>query len=577
MTKNHDIPTWSDTPPSEGTYRAILKWGAPDEFKHPNRHLYQHLKSALGMADDDFAVRKHTGDHPVRVEQPCGLSAAQLESLGRIVGPENVLVDDVWRASHTFGKSMLDILRLRAERIENPPDAVVCPRTAEDVRELVAFCAAEEIPVVAFGGGTSATRGVECTRGGVSLDLSVHMTRILQIDQVNQTVTVQPGITGPALEGALNHARDTHGTPHNYTCGHFPQSFEYSTVGGWVMTRGAGQNSTYYGKIEDLVLSQKYITPAGELITMDIPAQATGPDLDQIMIGSEGAFGILVEVTLKIFRHRPDSHTHFSFMFPDWTLAVSACREVMQGEFGFPSVFRLSDPEETDIALKLYGVEGTLLDRLLQARGLEKDRRCLLLGRTDGDRDFGRLVYRKIKRVCKSHGALNTTGYVARRWEHGRFTDPYLREDLGDYGIVIDTLECGVSWSGLDTVWSQVRGYCHSRPHTICMAHASHFYPQGTNLYFIFLTRVQDLDDFVQYQAGILDIIQKQGASLSHHHGIGKLLAPWLEGQLGTSGLEVYRALKRHFDPGNILNPGGTLGLDLAQSEKRFLKSAQEL
>jgi alkyldihydroxyacetonephosphate synthase len=397
--------------------------------------------------------------------------------------------------------------------------------------------------------------------------MRVHMNRIIEINDQNHTVTVQPGICGPSLEKALNRAKESFGSLHSYTCGHFPQSFEYSTVGGWVLTRGAGQNSTYYGKIEDLVLSQRYITPVGDITTINIPAKATGPDLDQILIGSEGAFGILVEVTLKIYRYMPESRTYFSFMFRDWESAVSACRDVMQGEFGYPSVFRLSDPEETDFALQLYGVGDTVVGNVLHNMGYKRNHRCLLLGNTDGDKDYGSLIFRKIRKICKKYHALNTTGYVAKRWERGRFTDPYLREDLGDFGIVIDTLECGVNWSGLNKVWSEVRAYCHSRPNTICMSHSSHFYPQGTNLYFIFITKVEDLNDYITYQAGILDVIQTQGATMSHHHGIGKVLAPWLEGQIGKSGLDVFRALKHHFDPNNILNPGGTLGLDLSQSE----------
>jgi alkyldihydroxyacetonephosphate synthase len=144
-----------------------------------------------------------------------------------------------------------------------------------------------------------------------------------------------------------------------------------------------------------------------------------------------------------------------------------------------------------------------------------------------------------------------------------------MREDLGDFGIMLDTLECGVSWSNLQRVWKGVRETCHSRPRTICMAHASHFYPQGTNLYFIFIARMEGLEEYLAYQAGILDAIREHGATMSHHHGIGRSFAPWLEGQIGTNQLEVFRALKRHFDPRNVMNPGGTLALDLTSEERR--------
>jgi alkyldihydroxyacetonephosphate synthase len=562
-------PPWTEAPPPLGSFRSILKWGSPTEYKHPNHKLYALTKQVFGLTDADFQERANTGEIPVRVDQPCRLSPETLVGLAEIVGEENVKADAWSRASACYGKAELDVARLRAGIVENPPDAVVDARDAEDVRRLVAFCHEQRIPVTPFGAGSGVTRGSECVRGGISLRLATHMNRILAVNPVDETVTVEPGIYGPALEKALNDAPERFGSPHRYTCGHFPQSFEYSTVGGWVVTRGAGQNSTYYGKIEQLVLSQKVVTPAGDIETVDIPGKATGPDVDQIMIGSEGAYGVLVEVTLKLHRYGPENRRRFSFVFRDWDSGCDACREVMQGEFGFPSVFRLSDPEETDVAFKLYGVEGTPLDPFLTRLGYRAGERCLLLGHTDGDKELGKLIKRKIGQICGQHGALTTTGYVAQRWERDRFRDPYLREDLGDFGIVLDTLECGVSWSNLQQVWAGVRDYVHSRSRTICMCHASHFYPQGTNLYFIFIARIGSSKEYLELQAGILDAIRSHGATMSHHHGIGKATAPWLEGQIGTNQLAVLRALKRHFDPRGIMNPGGTLALDLPEEMRR--------
>lgn len=568
---NKFSPQWLVAPPQLGTYHSIFKWGDPNEFEHPNQNFYRLIKQSLNLTDKDFESPKKIKYELVKVEQSSRLSARQMIEINAIVGEENIKVDDYSRASHCYGKTMLDLLRLREGIIENPPDAVVHPRNEDDIRRLLIFCNKQNIPIVVFGGGSSVTQGVECTRGGISLDMRTHMNKILKIDPVNQTATVQPGIYGPDLEYALNKANVTSGTPYRYTCGHFPQSFEYSTVGGWVATRGAGQNSTYYGKIEDMVLSQKYLTPAGEIMTIDIPAKAIGPDVDQIMIGSEGAFGILVEITLKVFRYRPDTRKRFGFVFRDWHSSLEACREIMQGEFGFPSVFRLSDPEETDVAFKLYNVNGTLIDRFLRFFDYHPLRRCLLIGYTDGEHEFGKLVHRKVKQICKKFGATYATGYVTKRWERNRFKDPYLRDSLGDFGIIIDTLECGVNWSNLNQVWDEVRTYCHSRPNMICMAHASHFYPQGTNLYFIFIAKMEDIEEYRNYQAGILDVIRKNGATMSHHHGIGKMIAPWLEGQIGKYQMDIFRALKQHFDPNNIMNPGGTLGIDLSPEENRPL------
>jgi alkyldihydroxyacetonephosphate synthase len=363
---------------------------------------------------------------------------------------------------------------------------------------------------------------------------------------------------GPAYEDALNRAPELFQTQRRYTCGHFPQSFEYSTVGGWVVTLGSGQASTYYGDAYDIVFSQEYVTPVGTFKTLDYPATATGPKVNDILKGSEGSFGILVEVTMKIFRYMPENRTRFSFMYPSWEAAVLASREIMQSEFGRPAVYRISDPEETDRGLKLYGMPD-VADKVLILRGYKPMQRCLCLGNVEGDRDYTRLVARKIKAVARRYGAMSLGGYATRKWEHSRYTEPYMREDLGDYGIVIDTLEAAVTWDNLHRLHKGVRAYIKSRPDTMCMTHASHFYPQGTNLYFIFIARMDGLEEFQKFQRGIIDHIQKNGGSLSHHHGVGRMIAPWMETHLGKEQMAVLRALKSHFDPHNIMNPGGLL------------------
>lgn len=565
MSKKHAgfVPDWFEEAPPEKSYRSIFKWGDPHEFKHPNPRLYELMKSTFHMTDEDFQHKEKAGLDKVSYSIPISLTQEQIAHFKRIVGEENVREDEYSRLQVAYGKTMIDLMRLRQGIAENVPDLVVHPRSKEDIMKIVEYCHQERINIYVYAGGSSVTRGVECTGKGITLDMRVHMDRVLKFNEINQTITVEPGMSGPALEKTLNNARQLFNAKRAYTCGHFPQSFEYSCVGGWVVTRGAGQNSTYYGKIEDIVVCQEYITPAGIIKTDEYPASATGPSIDQIMIGSEGAFGVLVSVTLKIFRYMPASQQKFSYMFKNWQDAVEAVREIMQGEFGYPSVFRLSDPEETDIALKMYGVEGTVIEKILAMKGFRKGEKCMLLGLADGDKSFTKVVKRNIHKICKKYGALYTTKFVTEGWEKGRFKDPYMREDLQDFGIMTDTLECAVSWDRMQQVYEGVRGFCKSRPDTICMTHISHFYPQGANLYFIFIARINRIDEYLNYQSGILDSIQKYGAAMSHHHGIGKMTAPWLEGQIGKNQMEVFRALKRHFDPHNIMNPGGTLGLDL--------------
>jgi len=564
-------PDWFEGELPPRSFRSILKWGDPNEYKHPNRKLFALMKETFGLDDEWFSKRRDEGLGAVPESSPCRLAPEHVAALTAIVGPENAHVDTYNRLRIAYGKTMVDLMRLRYGVIEHLPDMALWPRGRDDLRAIVDYCEANAIPVYVYGGGSSVTRGVEPFSGGVSLDMRVHLKRVIKFDERNQTITVEAGMDGPELERLLRNAPETLGATGRYTAGHLPQSFEYSVVGGWTVTRGAGQNSTYYGKIEDIVLAQDYVCPGGvDLRTREFPAAADGPDLDQIMMGSEGTFGVLYSATLRVRRYMPENTRRYSFIFRDWESAKEAAREVMQGEFGMPSVFRLSDPEESDVALRLYGVSGTALDAAMTAFGYKPGERCLMLGTADGERGFARHVERRIKRICGRHGAMGTTAYVTRAWERGRFRDPYMREDLQDFGIMIDTLECTVNWTNLEEVHTGVRAFCHSRPNTICMTHMSHFYPQGCNLYFIFIAKMDGLDEYLAYQAGILDAIQESGATMSHHHGIGKAFAPWLEGDVGPEAMAVFRALKRHFDPKGVMNPGGTLALDLPDDQRRL-------
>ncbi|MDX9898385.1 MAG: FAD-binding oxidoreductase [Spirochaetia bacterium] len=572
MSKHDFTPDWFEGDCPEGSFRSLLKWGHPRGFKHPNKRLYRLMRDTFGLDDEYFKHPFEMGMEQVPEDIPCALASVHVDALKKIVGEDNLFIDVYHRLGVAYGKTMLDAMRMRKGIIENIPDVVLHPRNRDDIRAIVDYCNTHDIPVYIYGGGSSVTRGVEAIKGGVTLDMRVHLNKVIAFDEKNHTITVEAGMSGPELERQLRNAPELLKASRAYTCGHLPQSFEYSVVGGWVTTRGSGQNSTYYGNAADMVIAQDYVCPSADIRTGEFPAAANGPDVDQVMMGSEGTFGVLYSATLRFRMYMPENTRRYSFIFKNWEDAKEAAREVMQGEFGFPSVFRLSDPEESDVALKLYGVEGTIIDTIMRARGFKQGERCLMLGTADGQAGFTRHVARRIHAICKRHGAMSTTGYVQRKWEHGRFLDPYMREDLQDYGIMMDTLECSVNWSNLEEVHTGVREFCHSRPNTICMTHMSHFYPQGCNLYFIFTAKIDKIDEYLAYQAGILDSIQKYGATMSHHHGIGKSFAPWLEGDVGSDIMALYRSLKHHFDPKGIMNPGGTLALDLPDSKRRLMK-----
>ena len=553
------IPDWTTKAPPPGSFRSIFKYGDPEGFKNPNDRLFEELKKAFNLTDDDFRKKETTGEEPVEFSKPPGLDKNFIQEIKKIAGEKNISTNEYDRLKYSTGQTVEEHMKLRRGKIDSITDLVVHPENKKVVQQIIQLCDKNKVPVYVYGGGSSVNLGLYPEKGGVTLVLSTHMNKIIEVNETNQTATVEAGISGPAFEEALNHAPEKFGCKKRFTCGHFPQSFEYSSVGGWIITLGSGQQSSYYGDAGDLVLSLETVTPSGTIKTLDFPATATGPKVSDIIKGSEGAFGVVVEITWKIFKHMPENRKYFGFIFKDWKSAVDASREISQGEFGMPSVFRISDPEETHHGLKLYGIEGTIFDRLMAWRGYKPQERCLFIGTSDGAASFTKNVKKQIKKICRNHGGMYLTAFPAKKWEPGRYRDPYLKESLMDYGILIDTLETAVKWDNFFKVHSKVRKFIKSRPQTICLAHASHFYPQGTNLYFIFLIKENDVEAYLNFQKGVIQKIADSGGSLSHHHGVGRMIAPWMEQHLGKEQMNVLKALKKHFDPDNIMNPGNML------------------
>ena len=575
------MPRWIETPPDPNSFRSVFKWGAPERFKHPSTGFLRVIQRELGLQDGDVQQMRDTGEGRVPETLPPapesanvvsggigtgglntgGIAPGLVEAVTRIVGEENVSAAVYDRLKYASGKAMEDLIQLRAGEIRQICDLVVHPRSREDVQALVALCHTDEIPLHVYGGGSSVTCGLDCPKGGITLVMSTHMNRMRSFNEANQTVEVEPGMMGPDYEHLLNTAPQSLGAPCAYTGGHFPQSFEFSTVGGWISALGSGQASSLYGDAADLVVAQEFVTPVGTFKTLAYPAAATGPKINEIMKGAEGCFGVLVGVTLKVFTYLPENNRQFAFMFPDFESAVAAGRQISQGRFGMPAIFRISDAEETCVAMEMYGLDRGILDRFLRLRGYLPESRCLVMGQAEGERGFARNVVRQVKRISRRHRGMFLTGYPMKKWYHGRFSDPYMRDALNDVGVAIDTLECSVTWDRLHELHRAVRPVVKARPGTICMTHASHFYAQGTNLYFIFITRMTDAAAFTAYQRTIIDAIEAGGGSLSHHHGVGRMMAPWMARHLGEVQMGILKALKAHLDPKGIMNPGA-LGLD---------------
>ncbi|MFZ5572129.1 MAG: FAD-binding oxidoreductase [Thermodesulfobacteriota bacterium] len=572
--KKRFVPDWAETPPLEKSYRSIFKLGRQNEFKHPSAAWYEMMKRDFGLSDEDFRIKQKEGNEVVSLDKKPGLGKEQLEAFAAIVGRENMATDDYDRVKFSHGAMIFEVLDLREKYVGAVSDLVVHPRDKNEVKKIVAYCNQQRIPVYVYGGGSSVTKGLTPAKGGVTLVMSTHMNKVLKLNEENHTAIVQPGMMGPDYEEALNRAPERFQAKRRYTCGHFPQSFELSSVGGWVVTLGSGQASTYYGDAYHIVLAQEYVTPAGDFATYEFSGTATGPKVNDIMKGSEGAYGILVELTMRIFRYQPENRRRFAFMFPTWEAAVSASREIMQGEFGLPAVYRISDPEETERGLKLYGADNRYINQFFLRFGLKPMERCLCIGTAEGEKGYAGHVKKMIRKTAKQHGALYLTGFPVKKWEKTRYKEPLMRDDWMDYGIVADTVEASVTWDKLHALHQGVRSYIKNRPGTVCMTHASHFYSNGTNLYFIFLLRPASREEYTGFYQGIIDAILQHGGSISHHHGMGKLFGPWMEAHLGKEQMGVLKALKLYFDPRNIMNPGGTLGLDTPEAEKRLIEIA---
>lgn len=537
------------------TYRDIFKWGDKREINIDEGTL-RIISEEFGLSADELNNKVLYGDAPVKIKKESSLNQEIINSIKSIVGEENLKIDDFFRASHAYGKFYAELLKLRMADIPTPPDAVVYPRSVDDVVKLVDLCNANSIAIIPFGGHSSVTRGVETPKGGISLDLTKHLKNVLEVNEVNNTCRVEAGIFGPAFEDQLNSK--------GYTCGHFPQSFEYSTVGGWFAAKGAGQASTGYGKMEHMVLAVKVVTPIGVIETKCFPASAQGLDLHHIFAGSEGTLGVIVEVTMKIRPYLPQNTAFASFVFKNFESAVEAMREAMQSGIGLPHLYRISDPEETDIAFKTKGFEGTFADKFLNVMGYKSGSRCLMFVSIEGSKLYAQQVKSSIKRINKKHGGFSIGAKPTRKWLEQRYSSAYMRDPLMDIGIMADTIETAVMWDKLIPLWKAVRSYLKSRSKTVVMVHISHVYENGANLYFTFLSpmkRGDELNDYIQYHKGLVDVINENGGSLSHHHGVGRALAPWMESHLGKQNLSLMQAIKNHLDPNGIMNPGGTLGL----------------
>jgi alkyldihydroxyacetonephosphate synthase len=533
----------SAAPPAD---MAVAGWGDPARRTGLPPHARRWLEREVGLG-------RPSAPQPLRLP-PAALPAPARAALQAAVGAEHVRDDDAARAVRTAGRSYVDLVRLRSGSPAAAPDAVVLPGTADEVEAVLRACAEHRVAVVPFGGGTSVVGGVEPLTGGadavVSLDLR-RLDRLLAVDPEALTATFEAGVRGPAAEELL--------APHGLVLGHLPQSWEHASLGGYAATRSAGQASTGYGRFDEMVTAVELRSPVGRLRLGRGAATAAGPDLLGLVVGSEGAFGVLTEVTVRV-RPLPEARRYEGLHFPSWEAGVAAFRSLEQAGAA-PDVARLSDPDETRVQLALAGT-GRLKQLLLRSRGAHG---CLAVVGWEGAAHEVRARRRRAVRTARRHGALPLGTGVGERWRHGRFDGPYLRDDLLDAGVLVETLETSAVWSRLHETREAVRtalvdALPGARPLVMC--HVSHLYRHGASLYFTVLARQSTSDPVGQWQRAkdaASAAIVASGATITHHHAVGTDHRDHLPAEVGDLGVEVLRAVKGVLDPAGVMNPGKLL------------------
>ncbi len=518
-------------------------------------HALQWLRQRTGLAEVRTPAR--TPAVPASA-----LSDAAHAALDAVVGPGYVRVDRDSRLGRAGGLSYLDLIRQRGEDSLAVPDAVVLPATPEQVAAVLRTCADHDVAVVPFGGGTSVVGGVAALRGDkaavIALDL-VRLDRLVSLDPVSRIAVLQAGLPAPEAEKLL--------APHGFTIGHVPQSYERATIGGFAATRSAGQASSGYGRFEDMVEGVRMATPVGEWRLGAAPASAAGPDLKQLVVGSEGVFGVITEVSVRV-RPRPVVERYEGFVVDGWERGSGVVRRLAQRRV-LADVTRLSDVDETEVSLALSGGWKTkALKAYLRARGVAKP--CLLiLGWHGASEDE---VRRRRRETLRGLRMVSLGRVLGEAWRHGRFNGPRQRDGLMDAGVCVETLETAAHWSRISELRTAVReALVDALGECVVMCHISHAYETGASLYFTVLAARSATDPVGQWQiakAAASEAIAGLG-TISHHHAVGADHVPYLEAEIGGLGVEVLASVKRTLDPTGVLNPGKLLPTGLASRSDR--------
>ena len=536
--------------------RSALRWNgwgnndAPDILGSRADAVWQWMGENCGCTPLPETLAKDLDG----LELPtCGLDASALDGLRKCVDENRLKRDDYERAFHARGKSYLDLIHLRAGDLGMVPDAVVYPESKEEVLAVLQWAVEHKSAVLPYGGGSSVVGGVNALKGDdqqavISLDLT-RMKKVISIDKQSRRATIQAGIYGPELEEQLQ--------VQGYTLGHYPQSFEFSTLGGWIAHRGAGQQSNKYGKAEKWLVGAEVATPKGIWRTEYFPASGAGPQMRDMLVGSEGVLGVITEATVRI-HPLSEAKDYRGYLFMDWEQAVAATQALAQS--GIPTAMvRLSDPDESHFfqALKTIGEEEEPTIKF-----------CALLVGIEGDTAQVESDVVRCRALLDGFGAMHMGEDPGKSWYANRFMMPYLRDPMLDHGLGVDTLETAVDWTHILTLHRDVSQAIQEAldahaavegAKAIVMAHVSHSYADGASLYFTcaFLRDLADpIAQWLAVKTAATEAILESGGTISHHHGVGTDHLPWVNDEKGLLGVAMLRNLKVELDPDGVLNPG---------------------
>ena len=478
--------------------------------------------------------------------------------------PPHPLVDTraETRLRASFGQSMHDWLRLRLGVLGRVTDGVAFPTSSAEVRTLLDWARETGVQVLPSGGATSVAGHLTPVGAAPVLTLNMgRMMRLLDLDPVAQLARFEAGVAGPDLEAQLR--------AHGWMLGHYPQSFEYATLGGWVATRSSGQQSARYGRIEALFAGGTLETPTGPWHIPTFPASAAGPDLREWVLGSEGRLGILTEATVRVSR-LPEREQFVGVFLPGWAEGEAAVRELAQARLGL-SMLRLANATETLTTLRLAGHEGAIawLERYLALRGCGEGKVLLLLGCTGAAAQV-RAMRSRASAILARHGGVSTGTLLGGKWQANRFKGVYLRNALWDAGYAVDTMETACDWPRVDAMVSalETAGRAALAQHgerTHCYTHLSHVYAQGSSVYATFVYRIGPdyttaLARWQSLKTAVGDAIVAHGGTITHQHGVGKDHLPWLAAEKGAPGMAAIAAMVREFDPHGVMARGNLLG-----------------